>query len=390
LTEANSLNLFFSPRYSNTRPALTSKQIAIRTLLTAIALICGLIAAPRLQAQGCIVARSPEQILPGIDQNGLPTGQGGFLQPGHFQLTIGERHQFSYQHFVGDVYQEYRAQLHNQVENRINIVTADLMYQWTPRISFEINTPFLFASRKTQNSPIKYEAQGIGDTILAANAWVLNPKKAHRGNASLGIGLLLPTGNDSVQNTVNTNTTGSGPTVEVTAPVDYSIQPGNGGYGMLMQWQGFRAVGNHLIFYTDGDYIASQGDTNGVARGATQSTTTPLNNFVARSDQYLLEAGVSVPIQQVRGLAVIFGPRYEGVPARNLFPNSNDGFRRAGFAVSAGPGLQYGRGSNILSGSVFKAVHRDRTTSVPDEVYGTHGDAAFAQYVWLASYTHRF
>ena len=52
--------------------------------------------------------------------------------------------------------------------------------------------------------------------------------------------------------------------------------------------------------------------------------------------------------------------------------------------------MQYGRGSNILSASVFKAIHRDRTTSVPDEVYGTHGDAAFAQYVWLASYTHRF
>jgi hypothetical protein len=383
------LNLFL-PRHNKHTHLASTKRSATLALLIALTLIAGFSALPRLRAQGCIVARSPEQILPGIDQNGLPTGQGGFLQPGHFQLTIGERHQFSYQHYVGDVYQEYRAQLHNQVENRINIVTADLMYQWTPRISFEINIPFLFASRKTQNSPIKYAAQGIGDTILAANAWVLNPKKTHRGNASVGIGVLMPTGNDDVQNTVNSNTTGVGPAVEVTAPVDYSIQPGNGGYGMIVQWQGFRAVGNHLIFYTDGDYIASQGDTNGVARGATQSATTPLENYVARSDQYLMEAGVSIPIQQMRGLAIVFGPRDEGVPARNLFPNSNDGFRRPGFAVSAGPGVQYGRGSNILSASIFKAVHRDRTTSVPDEVYGTHGDAAFAQYVWLASYTHRF
>ena len=383
------MNLFL-PRHNKHTHLASTKRSATLALLIALSLIAGFSAVPRLRAQGCIVARSPEQILPGIDQNGLPTGQGGFLQPGHFQLTIGERHQFSYQHYVGDVYQEYRAQLHNQVENRINIVTADLMYQWTPRISFEINIPFLFASRKTQNSPIKYAAQGIGDTILAANAWVLNPKKTHRGNASVGIGVLMPTGNDDVQNTVNSNTTGVGPAVEVTAPVDYSIQPGNGGYGMVVQWQGFRAVGNHLIFYTDGDYIASQGDTNGVARGATQSATTPVENYVARSDQYLMEAGVSIPIQQVRGLAIVFGPRDEGVPARNLFPNSNDGFRRPGFAVSAGPGVQYGRGSNILSASIFKAVHRDRTTSVPDEVYGTHGDAAFAQYVWLASYTHRF
>ena len=165
------MNLFL-PRHNKHTHLASTKRSATLALLIALTLIAGFSAVPRLRAQGCIVARSPEQILPGIDQNGLPTGQGGFLQPGHFQLTIGERHQFSYQHYVGDVYQEYRAQLHNQVENRINIVTADLMYQWTPRISFEINIPFLFASRKTQNSPIKYAAQGIGDTILAANAWV--------------------------------------------------------------------------------------------------------------------------------------------------------------------------------------------------------------------------
>jgi hypothetical protein len=89
-------------------------------------------------------------------------------------------------------------------------------------------------------------------------------------------------------------------------------------------------------------------------------------------------------------LSATFGPRDEGVPAYNLFPVSNDGFRRPGFAVSAGPGGQYGRGSNTLTAGVYKAIHRDRTVSYPDSVYHTHGDAAFAQYVWLASWTHRF
>lgn len=258
------MNQSISLRDKHSLFAPTQKRNARCVVLIALAFVGSLLAVPRLHAQGCIVARSPEQILPGIDQNGL-LGQGGFLQPGHFQLTIGERHQYSFQHFVGDVYQEYRAQLQNQVQNRINIVTADLMYQWTPRISFEINAPFLFASRKTQNSPIKYQAQGLGDIILAANTWIFNPQKPHRGNASVGIGLLLPTGNDDVQNTVNTTTNGA--TVRVTAPVDYSMQPGNGGYGMVTQWQGFRAVGNNLIFYADGDYIATQGDTNGRCQG---------------------------------------------------------------------------------------------------------------------------
>ena len=370
---------------SRLQPGPASRiQFAIRviTVLCAVfALLCGVTG--RVWAQGCILARSPEQ-------GGLPTGEGGVLEPGHFQLTIGERHQFSYQHYVGDVYQEYRAQQRTQVENRINLITANLTYQWTPRISFEVDMPFLFASRKSQSSPIKYAASGLGDTILGANVWIRNPKNAPRDNYSVGLGVLMPSGNDDVQNTYNSNTTGVGAPVEVTAPVDYSIQPGNGGWGMVVQWMGYERISKSLIFYTDGDYIATQGDTNGIQRGATLSTTQPLNNYVAISDQYLLEAGVDVPLPRVKGLSATFGPRDEGVPAKNLFPNSNDGFRRPGFAVTAGPGGQYVHGRNILNVGIYKAVHRDRTVSYPDSVYHSHGDAAFAQYVWLASWTHRF
>ena len=52
--------------------------------------------------------------------------------------------------------------------------------------------------------------------------------------------------------------------------------------------------------------------------------------------------------------------------------------------------LQYVRTRNILTFQVGKAMYRDRVKSYPDEVYGTHGDAAFADYLWLASYTYRF
>jgi hypothetical protein len=356
-----------------------------------VLIVLGVFFSPQAaRGQGCIVARSPEQVLPSLDQNGKPLNQGGYLQPGHVQVTIGERHQFSYQHYVGDVYQEYRAQEKTQVENRINIVTADLIYQWKPRISFEINAPWLFATRKQQSSPIKYAATGLGDTIATANFWLWNPKKAYHGNLSLGAGVLMPTGNDDVQNTVNSNTTGTGPPVIVTVPVDYSIQPGAGGWGLAMQWQGYHTAGKNLVFYTDGDYIATQGGTNGVLRHSPPSTTTPLTNYVAISDQYLMEGGLAFPVDRVKGLAVLLATRDEGVPSKNLFPNSNAGFRRPGYAVSAGPGLEYMRGPHILTASIFKAIRRDRTSSYPDQVYGKHGDAAFAQYVWLSSYTYRF
>jgi len=363
------------------RPSRFTRLINIKSAALCVAAMFLLLSGVSSFAQGCILARSPEQ-------GGLPTGEGGVLEPGHFQVTIGERHQFSYQHYVGDVYQEYRAQQRTQVENRINLVTTNLTYQWTPRISFEIDAPWLFASRKSQNSPIEYQATGLGDTILGANMWIRNPQTAPRNNFSVGLGVLMPTGNDDVQNTVNTNTTGVGAPVETTTSVDYSIQPGNGGWGLVMQWMGYQRLSKTLTFYTDGDYIATQGGTNGVVRAT--STTTPLTNSVAISDQYLFEAGLEFPIPGVKGLSGTVGPRDEGVPADNLFPNSNAGFRRPGFAVTAGPGAQYVHKHNILQAGVYKAVHRDRTSSYPDSVYHTHGDAAFAQYVWLASLTHRF
>ena len=364
------------PRRTFLRDTLCSKMFRLASSLILLSF-----SAVALHAQGCILARSPEQ-------TGLPTDQGGVLQPGHFQFTIGERHQFSYQHYVGDVYQEVRAQAHTQVENRINLITMNLTYQVTPRISVEVDAPWLFASRKSQSSPIEYQSSGFGDTIIGVNSWLFNPQHVSKGNVSLGVGLYIPSGNDDVQNTTNTNTTGVGAAVNVTAPVDYSVQPGTGGWGGVLQWMGYRRLSHDLTLYTDGDYIATQGGTDGVRRAS--STTTPLNNFNSIADQYLLEAGVEFPISRVRGLVVTVGPRWEGVPAYNLFPVSNDGFRRPGYAVSAGPGLEYAHNNNILNIGIDKALHRDRTGSYPDSVYHSHGDAAFAQYVWLASVTHRF
>jgi hypothetical protein len=55
-----------------------------------------------------------------------------------------------------------------------------------------------------------------------------------------------------------------------------------------------------------------------------------------------------------------------------------------------GVGFQYAHGRQLFTGTVGKAILRDRTRSYPDRVYGAHGDAAFADYLWLASYSVRF
>jgi len=242
----------------------------------------------------------------------------------------------------------------------------------------------LLASRRSNTSYYTSTTSGIGDTSLVAQGWLWNPRTSKRGNISIGLGVQAPTGKDNEANNVYTSATATTPSIVI---ADYSIQPGSGGWAGVFQWQAFRTAGNAFTFYTDGDYVATQGGYNGVLRSAT-ALSQPLTAYNAIQDEYLMEAGVAHPISKIKGLTLTFGPRMEGVPARDLI-GDNLGFRCPGYAVSVEPGFVYSNGRNMFQFSVGKAIHCDRTTSVPDDILGTHGDAAFAHYVWLASYTYR-
>jgi hypothetical protein len=91
----------------------------------------------------------------------------------------------------------------------------------------------------------------------------------------------------------------------------------------------------------------------------------------------------------VKGLAVSFGGRIEGVPPEDLLGDS-DGFRRPGFAVSVEPGLAFATGKHVFSLSVPVAVYRERQQSEPEEDADRHGDASFADYLIIASWSVRF
>ena len=343
----------------------------------AFAATLSLLTAAPAHAQGCILARSST-----VDM--APESQGGYLEPGDWNLSIGYRHQFSYKHFVGDVEQTYRVQQGTQVMNKINLEDINLTYQATPRFSFTLSIPILFASRRSNNSFYTTTSSGLGDSAVIAQGWLWNPRHARRGNISIGFGFQAPSGKDNVQNNVLTSATATTPSLTT---VDYSIQPGSGGWGMVFQWQAFRDLGHSTVAYTNGNYLATQGGANNVLRSAT-AIKQPLTAYNAIQDQYLLQAGIAHPVTLVKGLTVTFGPRFEGVPASNLI-GDDLGFRRPGFALSVEPGIVYSRGRNMIEASIGKAMYRDRTRSVPDKILGTHGDAAFADYVWLVSYSYR-
>ena len=333
-------------------------------------------AAGATYGQGCIVARSSSQLTG-------PETAGGYLSTGEWDISFGLRHQYSFRHFVGDVEQPQRAVIGNQVMNKINLLNANVTYQFSPRVSLSFSAPILLASRRSNNSAFTTTSQGIGDVVAGAQMWIFDPRERASSNVQVGFAMAFPTGNDGVRNTVDA-LTGKGPQVQV---VDYSIQPGSGGYGLQFSAQGFKSLPWTTQVYVNGSYTLTPQNTNKTAR--TTTSTNPLTAYNSIGDQYLVEAGLARPIQQIRGLTVTFGPRWEGAPAKDLIGESL-GFRRPGYALSLAPGLQYAYRRNQITFQMGKAILRDRTRSIPDRISGTHGDAAFADYVWLGSYSYRF
>jgi hypothetical protein len=342
-----------------------------RIFVYPIALLMALAAvAPPARGQGCVVSRSN-------GETGGPESEGGYLATGEFEIGIGYRHQFSFRHYVGDVEQTQRIAQGTEVENKLNLETVSVTYQASPRFSFTANVPVMSASRHSNNTATFQLSHGIGDASFLASGWLWNPRENRKGNVQIGLGVQIASGDDGVVTDINGK-----PTLD-----DYSIQPGGGGYGFVLQWASFRNTPLGQLYF-NGSYLATPKNTTGILRSATAGNQ-PLTEYASVSDQYLLEAGAAVPVRKVRGLTLTFGPRFEGVPARDLIGDST-GFRRPGFALSIEPGFQYYRGDNVFTFSVAKAMYRDRTKSVPDTLLGAHGDAAFADYVWLAGYTFRF
>jgi hypothetical protein len=168
-------------------------------------------------------------------------------------------------------------------------------------------------------------------------------------------------------------------------PFDESIQPGDGTWGFSLGTQAYRQTYFHTVGYFTGSWLFSPQDTTGVA----QFRSAPGENVISATDQYLWRGGLSHGVPKVRGLALSFGGRMEGVPVRDAFGKSN-GFRRPGYVISMEPAVMYSRGRNMVNVSGPWAMERNRKTSVTDYANHAHGDAAFSDYTIIASYTRSF
>ncbi len=168
-----------------------------------------------------------------------------FPEAGSWEASLSWRYQKSFRHFVGSEEQHERFEDGSQVINRIHLADVTVRYNASPRTSFAVSVPYLMATR---SNPIRNtagevidrsvtQARGMGDLIVSGRRWLLDPEKSPRFNFQVGLGLKLPTGANNVVDTARTFSNGT--IVSSVRTVDQSIQPGDGGFGLLVDAAGF-------------------------------------------------------------------------------------------------------------------------------------------------------
>jgi hypothetical protein len=354
-----------------------------RLLLVSVATLVWLVLpSQKALAQGCVASREGVCVTDShatVGPFSMSSKGESWLSPRRFQLDVDYRYYHSHRHFVGDVEQTQRAEQRTEVNNIVHIMNLAATYEVNSQFSLTLNAPIYFARRFSQRTPDQVtHGYGLGDISLVGHTWLFHNPSESRQNISVGFGIKLPTGAYGATDTVITPT---GPSTRV---IDQSIQPGDGGYGMVADLQAYKAI-KRVTLYASGSYLSNPRNTNGVKTGRSR----PLEAIMSVADQYAYRAGAVLPFPKMSTLVWSLGIRGEGVPSRDLIGDS-DGFRRPGYILSVDPGFIYTKGKNrwTINGPI--PFRRVRTRSVPDIQGNAHGDAAFADYTIMVGYSRRF
>ncbi len=330
-------------------------------------------------AQGCIAIKNMSCGISAIDN-----------APKTWQFSANYRYFRSYRHFSGTKENPDRVSNNTEVINNDNSFTLGVNYTINNRWTVSASLPILYIDRSSLYEHDRLNrhhtvSQGLGDIRLMG----YYSAKMFKGKSSVmyGVGLKLPTGNYNYKDnfyTVNG--------IEM-RPVDQSIQPGDGGLGLVTEINFSHHATEKISIYTNALYMFNARSTNGTR--TFRETLNPLlanESIMSVPDQYMVRAGAQLSIKTRWGLAL--GGRLEGIPVRDALGKS-DGFRRPGYILSLEPNVNYHHGQHSLNLSIPLALVRNRLQSVTDRetelATGNprHGDAAFADYLLSISYAYK-
>jgi hypothetical protein len=327
-------------------------------------------------AQGCILLRQTSPMF------GTTAST---EEVGSWTLTLTGRNSTADKHYNGSVRQIQREIEKTYVVNRQNSMTATIGYQMTPRLSLIAGVPYIEASwgipSPRSGGPAaraNENARGIGDITTLARVAIFNPLTSTRSwNLLVGGGVKLPTGNNE---SIDRFPDGNGLN-NADRYVDISVNPGDGGWGFIIDLQGYKSMGRFTTFGSS-TWLANPRDTGAPSRGNLVTNPTP-SNYNTVSDQFVFRAGTTITLTHYIAASIAW--RMEGVPRYDMFGASH-GFRRPGVEMYWEPGITINSGRHAVSLNVPVGYYYNRFRN---PYTGNPGDSTFPEYVTIATYSMR-
>lgn len=307
-------------------------------------------------------------------------------RPQKWTLSVNYEHFRSHRHFRGSDQQFQRYAEGSEVINLVNEVDTVVSYDVDPRDQVYVDVPYFNATRSSlyeHDHVHRYVTHGIGlgDIRVGGQRWLRDPSKGPSNNLALGVGVSVPTGKSNVKDYFHK------PSGVEYLNVDQSIQPGMGVWGFVLTAEAYQRLTPRFGFYGSGFYLFNPAVTNGTR---TNSPITSVTAYNSAYDEYQVRAGANYVITPQYGFSGSLGYRLEGVPGSDVF-GSDAGYRRPGYVESVEAGLSVSPTPHDTIGcTVAYPFVRNRTLSYSDKLNGSHGDAAFADFLINANYTHRW
>ena len=358
-----------------------------------------------LQAQGCVAVRGGGMCT----LNHAHLGEEMGMEGNQWMASFGYRFFKSDRHFSGDreprnALGQNRFEQGTEVINYSNFIDLSISYQITPRYSATVAVPMVYNLRSApyEHSGVRRETRssGLGDLRTTLGAWIWNPVDRPKGNLQLSLGVKAPTGDLGATDTFyqDQDPTAGVNIQPVRRPVDQSIQPGDGGWGLSLEANAYRQLHPDWTAYLQGYYLFNPQNVNGTRSPTVRRDAGPniggidIDNGMSITDQYMARGGMIYTLSQKHSLSVSLGGRIEGVPVEDLNGNAGnqEGFRRPGFSVAIEPGINWMPGKWNVGLNAPLRIYANRQSSYWDGIKGRHGDAAFADYLVTVSVSRLF
>src|SRR3989442_11290351 len=253
-----------------------------------------------------------------------------------WRIALGYRHLHADQLFVGT----QRLPTNQPLIINLHSVDVTASYAVSDRFSLGLTVPFLYGMQSrlyADSARHAVTAVGLGDLSLVGSRWLFDPHN-HTGNIALGLGVKAPTGTHKA---TDDYFLAGGTSIQY--PVDQSIEPGDGGWGVILQLQAYRRAFHNAIAYLTGSYLINPRRLRDVAKdpGGTVYWSVP--------DVYSARLGLAYAVWPQKGVSVSLGGGIDGQPVPALICGGGPRFRKAGDFLSPYPRLSLTAGPSPLT-----------------------------------------